>query len=737
MPKLSHGYQLELFPAERTSGELALIVLVRRTFAAGLESAVVQPLEDCDQPPPLLADVHEGDPAETPACQETDVVPEKAKVDVLILGKAYAPEGKAVTEFECAVQIGKRREVLRIVGPRRVIPVPPKKDAGKWVPQTPRFAAPTPIAELPLSLRYAYGGWTWLIPDDETLRVQREVAKVMQEEAAVKAASAPAAPKRETAKDAKAAAVPKPGEQPVEEAEILKRGDGSEGFDREGVRLWNASASNDGTAVLSLEEFERQDLAQQAAALRQVAAPPPETHGKRQNARGEWLETDDGAEVLTPQKWAEIAAAEAAAAAVVPVQAPDEPAEVVVNGDGTRVLRSVDGEETDDRSWDHALRQQVADEDARTAGARKKQAEERRKAEDEALAEFARLPCPSNPFGRGYCVSNHPKVLERLELPQIEHPAAPLTPGDLVRDPLDWEKTPQPAGFGVYPRQAMPRIQLCGPLPSSLGDWEATLEAQKRALDLTTRSGQEALKVLEAREKPHTMRPGYYNSAMPTMQLHSLRGDEDVVLENLTKDGRLYFRLPAKAPIAELERGRGVERQDLVLDTLVIDAEKAQVSLVWRAAFALGSWDELSTYPQLAAHVLDWDLEDKRKAQFQPQRQEGTAIMDLGEVPFEVAVPTVVESVRASDDALELPKEGTYLQADDSNWQDNADALAQAAAERRAAEQAELAWRAQKAAALAELAAGEQAEAARRAEVGAAVAAGKPVPPAGGKAKKG
>ncbi len=731
MAHLSSGYQLVLIPAERASGQLALTMIVRRTFRIDPTSPVLEPLPDADQPPPLTEDRYDaGDPTTAPPTLQTDLVPEKARVDVLVLGKAYAPGGKPLPEFACAVQVGRKREALRILGPRRVVWQPMRKQDGRLVPQPPRFTEPEPVAEVALSLTLAYGGWSWLVPDDETLRIQREVAKVMAEETV--AAAPIAQPPAESPPVNALAQAPNEATQ----AEKLRLGDGSEGFDADGVRLWNAAASHDGTAVLSIDEFERQELAAQARKLRPSDHPAALPPSLRQNAAGEWLEADDGAALMTEAALAEMRAELARnARSKSPATAG---AEVVLNSDGARQLAA----DADAPDWDATLRTAIAADDARTAGARQNAAAEQRKAEDAALAEFPRMPCPTNPFGLGFCISNHPQVLKRTALPQIEHPLTPLTPNDFIRDFQQLDATPLPAGFGVVPRHARPRVDLAGPLPSDLADWQPRLDAQQAQVDPATREGVQTLRAMQAREKPRQMQPGYYNCALPALQLADVRGDEDVLLENVTPDGRLFFKLPARAPIAELDRGRGVERRDLRLDTLVIDAEKREVSLVWRAHFAFSAWDELAEYPHLVGHVLDWNLEDRRKRDdadaARHARGDGTRVLDLNDLapdaPVFAAATQPAEPAR-QDDALELPRMGSYLQAADDGWAERVDEAAAQAAAQRKKQQAELAWRAQAAEAIQQLDTQERAENARRAEIGAAVAAGKPVPPPGGKAK--
>ena len=734
MADCSNGYQLMILPAELSSGQLALTMVVRRTWRLLAGSATLEPLPDADQPPPLVEDQFDaGDASTAPPTLEADVAPEKARVDVIVLGKAYAPGGKPVPEFECALQIGRKREVLRILGPRRALWQPLRRQDGKMLPQPPRFTDPLPVAEVPLSLRLAYGGWSWLVPDAETLRIQREVAAVMAAEAAE---TAPAATAAAAARGQPGAAAPRAqpetpsgGDRAAVAAESLRLGDGSEGYDAEGVRLWDHAASKDGTAVLGVDEFARRELAVQAAQRRPspVAAAAPEL---RQNAAGEWLEVDEGVAILTAAALAaEAPAPSALAAAAEPMPRP----EVVLNPDGARHLE----ESEPVADWAAALHADVATEDAKTAAARKKAAAARREAEDAALAEFPRLPCPSNPFGVGFCVSNHAKVIERTGLPQIEDPRAPLTPADFVRDYQRLDAVPLPAGFSTLPRQARPRVDLAGPLPSALADWESEQQAQKKSVDLTTRQGVQTLKALEARKQPRPVQPGFYNCALPAMQWPALQGDEEVVLENLSKNGRLFFKLPGRTPLAELERGRGVERRDLRLDTLIIDAEKGEVALVWRAQFAFAAWEELADYPQLTGHVLDWDIEDRRRRAdldaIKRARTDGTLVLGVDAAPEAAAPFAPVErpGEPAAEQALELPRMGTYVEAEDDGWAGRADEAAAAAADKRAAEQAELAWREQTRKAIAALDAEDRATAARRAQIGAAIAAGKKVPPRG------
>ena len=62
------------------------------------------------------------------------------------------------------------------------------------------------------------------------------------------------------------------------------------------------------------------------------------------------------------------------------------------------------------------------------------------------------FPYLRNPLGRGFVVANSAKAVDRLSLPNLEDPDAPLTPEKLcVEDYQKWEEQPLPAGFGWFP----------------------------------------------------------------------------------------------------------------------------------------------------------------------------------------------------------------------------------------------------------------------------------------------
>ena len=760
MADLRKGYWVHLLPTERPDGSLTIALIARRTYKIAADSLEIVALEDADQPPFLEEDrCDEGKPDKAPPTVEVEFVPEKPKVDVLVIGKALAPGGKAVAEFDVGVTLGTRTETLRILGPRKAVWQPPKKINEKLVAQLPTFTKPEPIKELALSYLQAYGGKTWWIQDETDLRMAAKVNAVMDEEQAEKKAKQAAV---KVEKEKKAAVAAK--EQQIKDVfakkdaaakakdEKLKLGDGSEGFDEDGVRMWGTSASKDGTAVISLEEFENQQLAEMAAQMRidqdSAAAKAADEAKKklRRNAAGDFIEVDDGAALLSDEQLAKelegdrkVAEQEAALAAK---EAKKRAREQVENSGGTRVFDLEDmPEDHEDDKWDSSLKGQLEEKDSAGKKAREKEALERRKREDEALAKYPQLTCPTNPYGKGFCVCNQREVLQRLELPQIEHPAMLLTPKDLVRDLIKLEEVPVPAGFGCFPRFARPRVQWFGPPQSALSKFDAMRDEQKRALDLADEDQVRQLREIDKMGKPLPLRPPFFNCAPTNMQWHELRGDEAITLHNMTKEGTLYFKLPGKVLTGELDRGNGIERKDLRLDTVVLDVEARLVTLVWRTQFALKSWLEIESYPHMIGWVLDLDVQAKRDLEWAERLKqaqgEGTAVLDLNAMPIEheeylpPSQPDARE--RAADGALELPKEGSYIQAsEDDQWVKDAAAGVRDLDGEDKKRKAEAEYQAKKKAALEALAKVEKEDEERRKEIVDAIAAGQPVPPKGG-----
>lgn len=88
--------------------------------------------------------------------QESDIAPFKPKCDVIVNGQAAAPEGKPAGRFEIGLTVRREEEVLIN---KRLVVTGPRSWEKRAIPFTGwRLTKPEPIATLPLSYEYAYGG---------------------------------------------------------------------------------------------------------------------------------------------------------------------------------------------------------------------------------------------------------------------------------------------------------------------------------------------------------------------------------------------------------------------------------------------------------------------------------------------------------------------------------------------------------------------------------------------------
>lgn len=146
------------FPAERTwtrdrSGAEIWLVAVKCTFdiKPNGTTEIAQ-----DQPPVMMAPEHinPAEPAKSSLRYDMDLVRTKTTTDVVVLGHAYAPHGKPVSEIDVGVRVGPMQKRLGVTGDR------------VWRGRTPTM--PLPFIKMPLVYERAYGGF-----DAESMNTQR------------------------------------------------------------------------------------------------------------------------------------------------------------------------------------------------------------------------------------------------------------------------------------------------------------------------------------------------------------------------------------------------------------------------------------------------------------------------------------------------------------------------------------------------------------------------------------
>lgn len=114
-----------------------------------------------EQPPVLRVPEYYGEPGKSSIKYEADLILTKKTTDVLVIGHAYAPGGKPVTELDVGFRVGPVQKMLRVFGDRQ------------W--EAFGASSPQPFVKMPIVYERAFGGvdlqskqpdrdWDWRNP---------------------------------------------------------------------------------------------------------------------------------------------------------------------------------------------------------------------------------------------------------------------------------------------------------------------------------------------------------------------------------------------------------------------------------------------------------------------------------------------------------------------------------------------------------------------------------------------
>ncbi len=192
---------------------------------------------------------------------------------------------------------------------------------------------------------------------------------------------------------------------------------------------------------------------------------------------------------------------------------------------------------------------------------------------DKDAPPIAHDACETNPVGRGFARQWYLKATRtrKLPAPRIEHPQTPFTARQFWRTARGGALL-EPAGLGIIGRAHLPRRKLVG-----------KIEEKKVWADN------------EFPRLPKEFSHRYWNCAPADQQCDHLVGQERVNLINLcaadapfaradaSGNSVLRFVLPLQSlyVLATTQTGK-VSVSTMVIDTVVIDLDAAQVHLVWR-----------------------------------------------------------------------------------------------------------------------------------------------------------
>jgi hypothetical protein len=157
-----------------------------------------------------------------------------------------------------------------------------------------------------------------------------------------------------------------------------------------------------------------------------------------------------------------------------------------------------------------------------------------------------------NPTGRGFHKHLKREWVEGESLPNTEEPASAIEEPDGAYSPM---------AFGPIGRNWEPRWRYAGTYDQQWLDEQFPFPA----IDLDDR---------------------YFQSAPDDQQIPipiSETGEIDVLLENLTVEGLRRFRLPIfQAPVHFFPKRGPREDGSMSLDTIVIEPDRAQLTMTWR-----------------------------------------------------------------------------------------------------------------------------------------------------------
>jgi hypothetical protein len=649
MPEFEqHGWQGFWLPGRRIDGQHGIVVIIKRRFEVDMMSATCRPA--VTPPVSLMQEPYDdGEPPMVSYRAPSEIALEKGKVDVIVRGTAYAPQGRPVPQFDVEMRIPNvltRR--LRIFGDRHLIWYPPVKwltaeDLAKgetWIWPDPDFSEPAPIDKLPLRYESSFGGWAKIIlpPDAQKMAAEAQViGQVIEERREKKKEILEDLKKEEEAKNKKDdKPKPKGDEKAAKLAEKAFGGGATdEKLDEETAkRLAEEEAKDDGMKVVSAyrlgkdmpetadeaDAISAAEAAAEAAKKKKDKPDAEEEEPKEEDPNAKFFSSSDSTSMLDISK----------------LNLDDEFKDDLAERAKVEARKLKDEEGTlRDRATEFGDIQ-LTDDSWASKYVRARPEKKKRKLEE---SEVPTMPYPSNLCGKGFVVSHMEEGVDKVPLPNIEDPDDLLQPDGYVVELAEFslDKLRTPAGWATYPMGCYPRAKYFG-----LYTWdvEAAKKAKEKAKEEFDEEDPDDKPIIAAYDNLELplMHPLAFQEAHPKLQVPEVRGDEDVYFTNLTPEGNLYFKMPGVHPTVTIDMSRGPEYLSLKIDQVLFDLEDPKqpaVEMLWRGFYKLRDYDELGEKPLRKINIIEVDqegwLEVKRK---ETKKETGKSDGDKDEEGF-------------------------------------------------------------------------------------------------------
>jgi hypothetical protein len=191
--------------------------------------------------------------------------------------------------------------------------------------------------------------------------------------------------------------------------------------------------------------------------------------------------------------------------------------------------------------------------------------------ENEELSAFSYA---RNPAGKGYLVDEVGAI--GTPWPNLEFPDDRLSLATLIRPLEQWGDCPMPASFDWFPHAWFPRVAFFDDFPAT---HDGKIPERERRLGLFE-PGFEDLHPYERPKHP------FANGAHPYLARHRFAGSEILRVTKVSTDGRDFgVKLPGWSPeVAFRLLAEPKVVLKAALDTVFVETEKDQVTLVWRAS---------------------------------------------------------------------------------------------------------------------------------------------------------